>query len=74
MSKVPCPYCEGDGQVKDWTDDMFGNTQSFYISCDCCEGEGEIDKKDYKLAKTVYPLSNKEMIKRVESSNGTERD
>lgn len=65
---VKCPYCEGDGEVKDWADDILGNTTSFYHTCDCCEGEGELTKEEYELAKKVYLKSNKEIIKQVEGS------
>jgi DnaJ-class molecular chaperone len=61
-----CPYCEGEGQVKEWADDYFGNTTSFYHTCDCCEGEGKILDREYKIAKKVYPKSNKELIKMIE--------
>ncbi len=56
---VACPDCEGDGQVKDWADDMYGNTTSFWHMCECCEGEGVVPQKDYDWIKKIYPIPNR---------------
>lgn len=54
-----CPDCEGDTQVMDWADDMWGNTKSFWRQCDCCEGEGYFtSEKEWKEVKEIYPKPN----------------
>jgi DnaJ-class molecular chaperone len=66
MKTVTCPYCEGDGMVDDYADDMFGNSTKFSHGCECCDGEGEIPEEEYKSAKEVYIKTNREVIAEIE--------
>lgn len=58
-NRVECPYCEGDGMVMDWADDMFGNTMSFWTGCEYCDGEGKVSKTEYKEIKELGVIPNR---------------
>jgi hypothetical protein len=40
---IECPVCNGEGQEADEFDSAFGTTETFWRTCSCCEGEGNID-------------------------------
>jgi DnaJ-class molecular chaperone len=52
MVEETCHHCLGKGEYEDAYDDMWGNSLTYNLTCDLCEGEGKIKMTEKEAEET----------------------